>query len=62
MSYSIHPNQLRGLLAEQDVEDDNFDFRNVNRALRFLEGVDYGEEPLRVRRYRRAKRASGSFV
>ncbi len=62
MSYSIHPNQLQGLLAEQNAEDENFDFRNISRALRFLEGVDYGEEPLRLRRHRRAQRASGSVV
>ncbi len=62
MSYSIHQNQLQGLLAEQNVDDENFDFRNISRALRFLEGVDYGDEPLRLRRYRRPQRASGSLA
>ena len=60
MSYSIHPNQLQGLLAQQNADDDNFDFRNISRALRFLEGVEYAEEPLRLRRRRRAQRASES--
>ncbi len=54
MGYSIHLNQLQGLLAEQNVDDENFEFRNISRALRFLEGVDDGEETLRLRRPQRS--------
>ncbi len=60
MSDYFHPNQLQGLLAEHgDYEDyeENVDMRSISRALRFLEGVDYDEEPLRFRRGRRAQRA-----
>ncbi len=57
MSYYIHPNQLQGLLAEQEDYEDNVDMRSISRALRFLEGIDYEEEPLRLRRGRRAQRA-----
>ncbi len=55
MSYFFHPNQLQGTLAEQDDFDENMDIRSISRALRFLEGVDYQEEPLRFRRGRRAQ-------
>ncbi len=58
MSYYFHPNQLQGLLAEhEDYEDyeDNVDMRSISRALRFLEGLDYEDEPLRLRRGRRAQ-------
>ncbi len=58
MSYYFHSNQLQGLLAEQEDFEDNVDMRSVSRALRFLEGIDYEEEPLRFRRGRRAQRAS----
>ena len=58
MSYFFHLNQLQGLLAEQDDYHDNIDFRSISRALRFLEGVDYEEEPLLLRRRRRVQQAS----
>lgn len=60
MSYFIHPNQLQGLLAEQDEYDDNIDIRSISHALRFLEGIDLEAEPLRRRR-RRAQGASESL-
>ncbi len=62
MSYFFHPNQLQGMLAEQDEYDDNVDIRSISRALRFLEGIDYEEEPLRQRRRRHARRASEAFL
>ena len=58
MSYFFHPNQLQGMLAEQDEYDDNIDIRNLSRALRFLEGIDYEEEPLRQRRRRYTRQDS----
>ncbi len=58
MSYFFHPNQLQGMVTEQDEYDDNIDIRNLSRALRFLEGIDYEEEPLRQRRRRSTRRAS----
>lgn len=61
MSYFIHPNQLQGLLAEQDEYDDNIDIRNISHALRFLEGIDLEAEPLRLRRRRRTQGASESL-
>lgn len=59
MSHSIHPNQVSVMLAEHNDETDNQD---VSRALRFLEGVDYEEEALRLRRRRRAQRAAGGIA
>lgn len=59
MSHSIHPNQLSVTLAEHNVETDN---QNISPALRFLEGVDYEEEALRLRRRRRAQRAAGGIA
>ena len=60
MSYFIHPNQLQTMLAEQEEYDDNVDIRSISHALRFLEGIDWEVEPLRLRRRRRAQRTSES--
>jgi len=62
MSYVIHPNQLQGLLAQHDEYEENLDMRSISRALRFLEGLDYEEEPLRIRRSRRVQRASEAYL
>ena len=58
MSYFFHPNQLQCMLAEQDNYDDNLDMRSISRALRFWEGIDDEEEPLRLRHRRRVQRDS----
>jgi hypothetical protein len=47
---------LQGILNEQDDYNDNFDMRSISHALRFLEGIDYEEEALRLRRRQRARR------
>lgn len=62
MSHSIHPNQLSVMLAEHNAHQDDLDVENISHALRFLEGVDYEEEALRLRRRRRAQRAAGAIA
>ncbi len=62
MSRLIHPNQLAVMLAERDDLEDEMETKRINRALRFLEGVDTEEEALRLRRRRRAQRAAGSSL
>ncbi len=57
MSYFIHPNQLPGMLAEHNDYDDSVDIWSISRALRFLEGIDYDDEPLNLRRRHRTERS-----
>ena len=56
MSHSIHFNQLSAVLAEHQEGVNNRDNRKIGRAMRFLEGVQYEEDSLRVRRWRRTHR------
>ena len=58
MSRILHPNQLPVMLAEQDDYEDDMEPRSVKRALRFLEGMDYEDDSLRLRRRRQARLAS----
>ncbi len=58
MSRMFHLNQLPVMLAEQDNCGDELEKSKISHALRFLEGIDYEDDALRLRRRRRAQFAS----
>ena len=62
MSRLIHPNQLAVMLAEREDLEDELESKRINRALRFLEGIDTEDEALRLRRRRRAQRSAVSSM
>ncbi len=61
MRQAKQSNSFFSYLTEGDTTDLNRDARHLNLALRFLAGVDDGNEAPGLRRHLRAQRAAASI-
>ena len=60
MGQIIHPNQFP--LVQSTLQEEDDISGRMSAALQFLEGIDYEEDSLRLRRRRRAERTAAATV